>query len=103
LHELKHPFVLGSACGKVEYQDFSTGIYLSVQGLDGVRYMPVVFQSYCYSDLPLSNSLGCGYPQHDNNVPLLPYQNTILTSKTMVELKNTVQNERYVSGIFDKK
>ena len=65
--------------------------------------MPVVFQSYCYSDLPLSNSLGCGYPQHDNNVPLLPYQITILTTELMVVLKIVAHFERYVSGIFDKK
>jgi hypothetical protein len=30
-------------------------------------------------------------------------KNTILTSKTMVELKNNAQNERYVSGVFDNK
>ena len=29
-------------------------------------------------------------------------KNTILTTESIVGLTNTVQNERYVSGIFDK-
>jgi hypothetical protein len=45
MHELKHPFVLGSACAQVGYQGFSTGVYPSIQAwMEG--YTPVASLSY---------------------------------------------------------